>query len=198
MQSLTEFSPEEVELVRLVQADVSAFISSLTNEAEQMGSAKGVLYITESMLIYWDASSNKGFQIDYPSISLHAISRDTTNFPQPCIYCQIDTTDNEEEDTIELRICPQDVSQLGVLFNALSECQALHPGPEDQNEAEMFSIENCEVDDDTGDDFEDDDFELDAAAEATLSRLDSLVVIGDVEAPPGAVTVNADDYDDAD
>ena len=35
------------------------------------------------------------FDFDIPYISLHAISRDTSSFPHPCIYCQLD---EDEED----------------------------------------------------------------------------------------------------
>ena len=45
------------------------------------------------------------FDFDIPYISLHAISRDTSSFPYPCIYCQLDEDEedfnNDDEDNDE-------------------------------------------------------------------------------------------------
>ncbi|KAJ3735432.1 regulator of volume decrease after cellular swelling-domain-containing protein [Lentinula guzmanii] len=47
---------------------------------------EGVLYVLESVLIFM-SKTGKGFQIEYPSITLHAVSRGDT---PPSIYCQLD------------------------------------------------------------------------------------------------------------
>ena len=49
------------------------------------------LYFLCSRLSWCDLASGKGFSLEYPSISLHAISRDTSQFPQECIYCMMDS-----------------------------------------------------------------------------------------------------------
>jgi nucleotide-sensitive chloride channel 1A len=60
------------------------------------------------------SSHGQGFQVRYPSITLHAISRADSS---PSIYCQLDETPEDadpagEEITSirELRIIPEDVS----------------------------------------------------------------------------------------
>ncbi|KAG5350562.1 hypothetical protein C0989_010426 [Termitomyces sp. Mn162] len=94
----------------------------------------GTLYVLTSVLVYFTASG-QGFQIPYPSITLHAISRSGTS---PSIYCQLDAgpapdADAEDEgaDTLlqELSIIPQDPTSLEQIFEALSTCAALHPDP---------------------------------------------------------------------
>lgn len=37
-----------------------------------------------------DTNSEIGFSIEYPHISLHALSRDPASFPFPCIYLMLD------------------------------------------------------------------------------------------------------------
>ena len=44
-----------------------------------------------SRLSWSDPESGKGFSLEYPSISLHAICRDTSQFPHECIYCMMDS-----------------------------------------------------------------------------------------------------------
>uniref|UniRef100_A0A915JM58 Methylosome subunit pICln n=1 Tax=Romanomermis culicivorax TaxID=13658 RepID=A0A915JM58_ROMCU len=49
----------------------------------------GTLYVTESA-VYWIGAHGNGFTLQYPSISLHAISRDLTCFNCECIYLMIE------------------------------------------------------------------------------------------------------------
>ena len=48
-------------------------------------------YLLCSRLSWSDPESGKGFSLEYPSISLHAICRDTSQFPHECIYCMMDS-----------------------------------------------------------------------------------------------------------
>ncbi|KAG5636085.1 hypothetical protein H0H81_009164 [Sphagnurus paluster] len=109
--------------------------------------AQGSLYVITSVLVFM-STTGRGFQIEYPAITLHAISRGEYG---PSIYCQLDESDpsapaaeDSEEDTElrELTIIPQNGAALEPIFESLSMCAALHP------------------DKDTGDDdaFEDDAF----------------------------------------
>lgn len=41
-----------------------------------------------------------GFALHYPSISLHAVSRDLSSFPAPCLYLMLDSA-------VQLDIAPQ-------------------------------------------------------------------------------------------
>ena len=42
------------------------------------------------VVAFWSQGSGRGFELDYSTIVLHAVCRDTTHFPRPCIYCQLD------------------------------------------------------------------------------------------------------------
>lgn len=114
--------------------------------------ASGTLYVTESTLTFI-SSTGKGFELQYPSITLHAISRAESGHS---IYCQIDETDenqrpfeNEDEGFSvmrELNIIPQDPTSLEDIFEAMSLCASLHPDPnvsdEDEDEDEDAFISN--------------------------------------------------------
>lgn len=137
---------EPLETIRCKQTQTNAFIKN-----QDLGS--GTLFVAENA-VYWIDDNGQGFTLDYPSISLHAISRDLTCFPCECVYLMLDAefqgnqfsgngvaahvaeTDEEEADEdeqiiTELRFVPQDKSTLDSIFQALSECQALHPDEED-------------------------------------------------------------------
>jgi len=59
---------------------------------------RGSLIIAESRLSWLvesereeDTSSHgQGFSLEYPNISLHAISKDLTTFPRECLYLMVD------------------------------------------------------------------------------------------------------------
>ena len=102
--------------------------------------------------------SGTGFTIEYPRITLHAVSRGESG---PSVYCQLDESDpsgatngeeeNDEEDTemTEMKIIPSDPAsgehyypvsrphldihpnplKVEPIFEALSQCAALHPDP---------------------------------------------------------------------
>jgi len=111
--------------------------------------ARGTLYVIASYLVFM-STSGRGFQIPYPAITLHAISRAESG---PSIYCQLDEStsnpqegsanDDEAIDMVELSIVPQNQSSLDPIFEALSICAALHPDPnisedEDINDTDAF------------------------------------------------------------
>ncbi|RDX41741.1 hypothetical protein OH76DRAFT_1411829 [Lentinus brumalis] len=103
--------------------------------------ANGTLYVIESVLVFISATG-KGFQVDYPSITLHAISRAEAG---PSIYCQLDdapaaeaAVQVEEDDVANMRelvIVPKDSSALEPIFESLSICASLHP---DLNDADAM------------------------------------------------------------
>ncbi|KAF8588896.1 hypothetical protein K439DRAFT_1645316 [Ramaria rubella] len=112
--------------------------------------ARGTLYVTESVLAFL-SDTRKGFQIEYPTITLHAISRGES---EPAIYCQLDevslcqdenATDAEEaQEMRELRLRPNDSASLEPIFEALSLCAALHPDPQESND--MDDMDDAFVD----------------------------------------------------
>ncbi|XP_063807356.1 methylosome subunit pICln isoform X2 [Pseudophryne corroboree] len=146
--------------VRRLQPGTEALLSG-----QRLGT--GTLYISDSQLS-WINSSGLGFSLEYPSISLHAISRDTTAFPEEHLYVMVnsrlgenngkeakmkaegeeessDDDDDDEEPITEIRFVPEDKSDLGEMFTAMCECQALHPDIEDEDSDDDFEGEEYDV-----------------------------------------------------
>ncbi|KAI0059162.1 hypothetical protein BV25DRAFT_1829195 [Artomyces pyxidatus] len=140
--------------------------------------ALGTLYIIESVLAFLSAAG-RGFQIEYPSITLHAISRAETG---PFIYCQLDEppqadgaqpAEEDATDMRELSIKPQNPSSLEPIFESLSLCASLHPDPnmsEDDDLDEAF-VDQSEFEVFTGTEGE----ELSEVGRAALAHLESII-----------------------
>lgn len=93
----------------------------------------GRLFITTRNLVWLSSvDSARGYSIDYPSISVHAISRDPAAFPRPCLYMQLGDGGSDQEFS-EARLVPPAGQEavLEQMFRALSECSALNPDPVD-------------------------------------------------------------------
>ncbi|CAI2169778.1 17932_t:CDS:2 [Funneliformis geosporum] len=104
---------------------------------------KGTLWVTERQVYFYSWDTNNGLAIDYPTIIIHGISRHDTG---PSIYTQLDEKLNplgrtsqsaahdieeeEEDHTSELKFIPDDIGALDAIFEAFSECAALHPDKE--------------------------------------------------------------------
>jgi len=135
----------------------------------------GSLYIAESRLYWSKDGESRGLSLDYPHICIHAVSRDTTAFPHPCLYLMLDykledaivglgadnghdvnNEDDEDEDQTamtELHFVPGDLglNVLETMYKALNHCQLKHPDPEDEvNEDDLYEEEEgeYEVDED--------------------------------------------------
>ncbi|KAK2846513.1 hypothetical protein Q5P01_009512 [Channa striata] len=134
----------------------------------------GTLYVAETRLSWFDGSG-LGFSLEYPTIGLHAISRDVSAYPQEHLYVMVNgklSDDNEaemaekaaaadedddeddgssggddgEEGVItEIRFVPSDKAALEPMFAAMCECQALHPDPEDEDSDNDFEGEEYDV-----------------------------------------------------
>ncbi|CAB0039925.1 unnamed protein product [Trichogramma brassicae] len=129
---------------------------------------KGTLYITENVLSWVNTDTRQGFSLEYPHISIHAISRDERAHPRQCLYIMVDakvhfpeslgldfnndnnrsnntTGSNDEDDDdddddddedseapiTEMRFAPDNTNNLDAMFQAMNQCQALHPDPQD-------------------------------------------------------------------
>ncbi|XP_077556034.1 chloride nucleotide-sensitive channel icln isoform X1 [Haemaphysalis longicornis] len=88
MVILTSFPPPE-EGIRHREDATTAFIQS-------RGLGKGTLYIAESR-VSWVGQDSSGFSLEYPSVALHALSRDLQAFPEECLYLMIDGDLGEEQ-----------------------------------------------------------------------------------------------------
>ncbi|KAJ1343863.1 hypothetical protein BSLG_001595 [Batrachochytrium salamandrivorans] len=111
---------------------------------------KGDLYVTESQLVWFDPETLINISIDYPTIIIHAISRQGDPFANgPCIYSQLSATSGDgaeisqtssapnsnggsadNEETFEMRLVPDDPSSLDAIYQAMSDCAAMHPDPD--------------------------------------------------------------------
>ncbi|KAF8558101.1 hypothetical protein OG21DRAFT_1285957 [Imleria badia] len=116
-------------VLRHKQDNVSVTLDPPLDALTPEDGANGVLYVIESALVFM-SSTGRGFQVKYPAITLHAISRGD----RPSIYCQLDETapDEASEDVAEMRelsIVPQDSVSLEPIFEAMSFCASLHPDP---------------------------------------------------------------------
>ncbi|OAY74619.1 chloride conductance regulatory protein ICln-like [Ananas comosus] len=105
----------------------------------------GTLFVTTKRVIWLsDVDKEKGYAVDFLSISLHAVSRDPEAYPVPCIFAQIETgndgndvegSDSEfGQDTdlsriTEMRLMLSDSNQLDALFDIFCQCAELNPDP---------------------------------------------------------------------
>eukprot|EP00899_Mesostigma_viride_P009879 jgi/Mesvir1/18893/Mv18890-RA.1 len=57
----------------------------------------GTLYVTSRRVIWLsDVNAEKGYAVHFRSLAVHAVSNDTTEFPGPHIYAQIDNGDQDD------------------------------------------------------------------------------------------------------
>ena len=97
--------------------------------------------------IIW-LSDKESYDFDVPYIMLHAISKETSTYPKPCIYCQLDADCDENEDEYEeddetepseCFFAPEDQDILMTLFDMFSQTAQLNPDPEEEEaEGEGF------------------------------------------------------------
>ncbi|KAI0315557.1 regulator of volume decrease after cellular swelling-domain-containing protein [Amylostereum chailletii] len=177
-------------VLRHKQERVSAVFDPALPDFSAQDGTEGTLYVIESALVFI-GPSGRGFQIEYPAITLHAISRAESG---PFVYCQLDESppaangasaraaDDDPDAFPDMRelslIAPAD--SLEPIFEALSYCASLHPDP------------NLSEDDDMGEDGADDAFvdidpgafetfsgaegeELSEVGRAALAHLDSII-----------------------
>lgn len=130
---------EPVSTVLFQQTNVSAFVG-------ERGLGKGELIVSNTGLQWREVDTNADLQVPCRSVVVHAISRDTSAFPEECIYCMTDGSfplpcgngsaedrDNpdegaeESEHLCELRLVPDDKSLLDAIYAAIVECQSLNP-----------------------------------------------------------------------
>lgn len=110
----------------------------------------GTLFITENILLWKNETEVLKFY--YPSISLHAICRDTAKFPHECIYCLVEPSEstiecdeNNADDEFaespisEIRLVPQNKDNLKGMYDAITKCQELNPDLDEE-----FSEEDTE------------------------------------------------------
>ncbi|KDQ14362.1 hypothetical protein BOTBODRAFT_32820 [Botryobasidium botryosum FD-172 SS1] len=174
-------------VLRHQEENVSIRLLPAIEEISEEDCKVGTLYVIDSVLAFI-SSTGRGFQVEYPNITLHAIKRTEG---EPSVYCQIESNpgadegDEEDFEFTELTIIPQDASKLESIFDALSLCNALHPDPnasvdDGEDMVADFSESNFEVF--TGDG----DQELSEVGRAALAHLESIITY-----PPGSEHADA-------
>lgn len=118
MVVLSSFPPP-TEGIKLVQPNTGAFINTRDLGQGTLYIAERLIYIyilfkfsitrvTENNFTYskpfsrvsWvSATSGQGFSLEYPHISLHAVSKDPSAFPQECLYLMLDSRLDEPGNT---------------------------------------------------------------------------------------------------
>eukprot|EP00051_Salpingoeca_urceolata_P006783 m.89800 g.89800 ORF g.89800 m.89800 type:complete len:125 (-) comp14986_c1_seq2:131-505(-) len=90
--------PDAAEIgdVRWTEPDVSVYVGDQTEAP-----ATGTLYVAEGLLLWWSAEEQRGLTVEYPCITLHAVSTDALAFPVPCLYCQLQPVGDDEAPTQE-------------------------------------------------------------------------------------------------
>ncbi|XP_043736728.1 methylosome subunit pICln-like [Cervus elaphus] len=189
---LRSFPPSgSAEGLRQQQPDTEAVLNG-------KGLSTGTLYIAESRLSCLDGSG-LGFSLEYPTISLHAVSRDLNAYPREHLYVMVNAkfgeeskesvADEEKEDSdddiepiAEFRFVPSDKSALEAMFTTVCECQALHPDPEDEDsddyDGDKYDVEAHEQgqgDIPTFYTYEEGLSHLTAEGQATLERLEGML-----------------------
>ncbi|KAL0124885.1 hypothetical protein PUN28_006629 [Cardiocondyla obscurior] len=142
MVVLSSFLPPQ-EGIRHEEPNTTVYINN-----REVG--KGTFYVTESVLSWVDSDTHQGFSIEYPHISIHAISRDEHVHVRPCLFVMVDAkvdlpdmplplssengSENEDEGDspmTELQFAPDNPNNLDYMFQAMNVCQSLHPDPQD-------------------------------------------------------------------
>jgi len=157
------------------QQDEGGLVHRETNTTLYYGErnrGKGVLDIRESDVLWKgteQANNTDTLTLKYPSISLHAISRDTNNFPhRECLFmlleCPAEMTEDDdgaaaedganlvqdpEGDVREIRFVPDNEDNIKAMYDAVTECQELHPDPDDENAGD-FEDDGYDDTDDMG------------------------------------------------
>uniref|UniRef100_A0A8C7QVL9 Methylosome subunit pICln n=1 Tax=Oncorhynchus mykiss TaxID=8022 RepID=A0A8C7QVL9_ONCMY len=184
--------PPPTEGVRHEQGETTAVLDG-------KGLGTGTLYVAETRLSWFDGSG-MGFSLEYPTISLHAISRDLSAYPQEHLYVMVNAKLNDEmqenahdeedeedecEGITEIRFVPSDKAALESMFSAMCECQALHPDPDDEDsngdfDGDEYDVEEAGVEHGQGDipsfcTYEEGVSGLRAEGQATLQRLEGML-----------------------
>ncbi|KAK6295871.1 hypothetical protein J4Q44_G00335840 [Coregonus suidteri] len=185
--------PPPSEGVRHEQAETTAVLDG-------KGLGAGTLYVAETRLSWFDGSG-MGFSLEYPTISLHAISRDLSAYPQEHLYVMVNAKLNDEmqenahddedksseedesEGITEIRFVPSNKAALESMFSAMCECQALHPDPDDEDSDGDFDGDEYDVEEaehGQGDipsfcTYEEGVSGLTAEGQATLQRLEGML-----------------------
>ncbi|CAH1099017.1 unnamed protein product [Psylliodes chrysocephalus] len=201
--------------IRCQSEDVRVFL-----DKKDLG--KGTLFVSESTLC-WRQREDIGFTIGYPSISLHAISKDTNIHPKDCVYIMTDghitmpgelPPPKEEDDDSdcesnadisEILLIPANDESISQIYEAIKICQELNPDPmddEDDDNEDLSEDNDDNLYEDAEDDMEEGEYEVrergggDADVDDLARRIQSNSV--DIQINYRNGTNEEEDFQDAD
>lgn len=107
-------------------------------------------------MIWLSESTDIGYSISFPVISMHAVSTDPESFTSPCLYVQTDPDEcdnvlggDEDEEFVappEFRFIPDNSGDLDEIFRAFCEGAERNPGSEiDDGQENGFFYNRDEV-----------------------------------------------------
>jgi len=112
----------------------------------ELGSGK--LYVAEADIVWIRDGDEVGFKLNYKQLIAHAVSKDMSTYPRPCVYMlyesggeapspnSSDDDEEEEEGNIEIRIAPQNENTVQRIYEAISDGQLLHPDQEEESDGD--------------------------------------------------------------
>lgn len=137
-------------------------VSFSAEVAEVQGKAR--LYLTNSRLIL--IGDKFAYDFDIRFILLFAVSRDPNSYPKPCLYCQLDQS--EEDGADELFLAPEDEASLKTMFDEFSHAAELNPDPAEDGDDEWVGEDDLI--------YNVDEVQLGAEQARALAHLDSVFV----------------------
>ncbi|XP_063682338.1 methylosome subunit pICln-like [Bolinopsis microptera] len=106
----------------------------------------GRLYVAETNIVWIRDGDEVGFKLNYRQLIAHAISKDVSVYPMPCVYMLYENVgepqspnssddEEEEEGNIEIRIAPHNENQVQRIYQAISDGQLLHPDDDEESDS---------------------------------------------------------------
>jgi hypothetical protein len=100
------------------------------------------LFVTSSRIILIGVTIAADFDVSY--VTLHAVTRDPASYAKPCLYCQLDFEEEEDEEEVEcllypkseMFLVPENLSDLKAMFDAFSQAALMNPDPPEDGEEE--------------------------------------------------------------
>uniref|UniRef100_A0A3B0NB55 Uncharacterized protein n=1 Tax=Theileria annulata TaxID=5874 RepID=A0A3B0NB55_THEAN len=153
MESSNSDQPNHRTFVIETSQDVSKFLdkyeqeevynrySDVTLVLNNLENGVGNLYLTNLKLIWLNSDpSRHSYSFPYKSMMFHAISKDTNLFKNPCVFIQLNVTE-DEEDNHSLLLSPDDSSLVESIFESLSKMSSFNEScssDEDDSNCEIY------------------------------------------------------------
>ena len=142
LRRFVERNEENLPVLREEENMITSFSNVEFSFSADTSKGVGKLYVTTERIIWLSTADSFDFDVRY--IMLHAVSKDVSTYPKPCIYCQLDVEYNEEEEgeeeesePSECFFVPEEPEDLMTIFDTFSQAAQLNPDPEEEEEDEL-------------------------------------------------------------